>query len=435
MRFSMQQMASVESEILKQVRAHPGISRVSLARRLQISPSTVGNYMTRLINEGFIIENPDKSDSETGRPPTALRLNPDGGQFIGVDFEARNIMAMAVDFSDHPLKQAHKNIEQSDSVEDVIQKIEQAIEEILPDNQRHLLAIGIGIPGLVNPVKGIAVHYKYINGWQNVALGGPLAKRFGVPVYLENNARSMALAELWFGLGRGKKEWLCIGIRSGIGAGIVSGGQLQRGTNNRSGEIGRWICPKLPKTAVFSNDTSVSSTANLELQDVASVRAIITALERARQAGKKTLLSSQPAPLTFADVLSAARQQDHLTLQIVNRAAEHLGWAVSKLSYALNPSHVIFAGPLTLLGEIMLRPLRECAQDILQESGADVPTIVNSTMGEYSGALGATALAVNEWKPVVQKMNQQATDEESKNLIHLVGSEFSFEGAVEDGGK
>jgi N-acetylglucosamine repressor len=399
MKFSMQQMASVESEILKQVRAHPGISRVSLARKLQIAPSTAGNYTARLIAEGFIIEDPDKADFEMGRPPTALRLNPDGGQFIGVDFEARNIMAMAVDFSDHPLKQAHKDIEQSDSVQDIIQKIEEAIEQVLPDNHGRLLAIGVGVPGLVNPGKGIAVHYKYISDWQNVALAAPLAKKFGVPVYLENNARSMALAELWFGQGRGQSDWLCIGIRSGIGAGIVAGGQLQRGANNRAGEIGRWICPNLPKAGFVFSSNGETTAKKLELQEVASVRAITGALERARQAGKKTLLSRRDGPLNFEAVLDAAKQRDHLTLGIIAVAAETLGWAVSELSFALNPSRVILAGPLTLLGEIMLQPLRQCAQELLQESGADVPAIVNSTMGEYSGALGAAALAVHEWKP------------------------------------
>jgi N-acetylglucosamine repressor len=399
MKFSRQQVASVESEILKEVRAHPGISRVALARKLQIAPSTVGNYAGRLMTEGFLIEDAEKADFEMGRPPTALRLNPDGGQFIGVDFEARNIMAMAVDFSDHPLKQAHKTIEQADSVQVVIEKIGQAIEEVLPDNHGRLLAIGVGVPGLVNPAKGIAVHYKYISGWQNVALAAPLAKRFGVPVYLENCVRSMALAELWFGQGRGLKNWLCIGIRSGIGAGIIAGGQLQRGANNRAGEIGRWICPKLPKAALFGG--SGNEAKRMELQEVASVRAILAALERARQGGRKTLLTAQAEPLTFGDALDAARQRDQLTLQIIGTAAEQLGWAVGELSFALNPSHVILAGPLTLLGEIMLRPLRDCAEEVLEESGADVPAIVNSTMGEYSGALGAAALAVHEWKPRV----------------------------------
>jgi N-acetylglucosamine repressor len=397
MKFSVQQMASVEAEILKQVRAQPGISRVELARKLQIAPSTVGNYAGRLLTEGFLIEDTEKVDFEMGRPPTALRLNPDGGQFIGVDFEARNIMAMAVDFSDHPLKQAHKDIDPSDSVDTVIEKIEQAISEVLPSNQGRLLAIGVGVPGLVNPIKGIAIHYKYIRGWQNVSLAAPLAKRFGVPVYLENTIRSMALAELWFGQGRGLKDWLCLGIRSGIGAGIVSGGQLQRGANNRAGEIGRWVSPKLPKAASYFSDSG--STSNMELQEVASVRAILAALERARQSGKKTFLSAKSGPLTFADVLDAAKQRDTLTLQIINVAAELLGWTVGELSFALNPSHVILAGPLTLLGEIMLHPLREYAQEVLRESGADVPAIINSTMGEYSGALGAAALAVHEWKP------------------------------------
>ncbi|MGH7951007.1 MAG: ROK family protein [Limisphaerales bacterium] len=400
MKISLQQMADIEAEILKQVRAHPGISRIALARKLQIAPSTVGNYAERLITEGFLIDS-EKTDQEAGRPPTALRLNPDGGQFIGVDFEARNIMAMAVDFSDRPLRQVHKDIEKSDSVQDIIEKIEQAITEVLPDDQGRLLAIGVGVPGLVDPDKGIAVHYKYIKDWQNVSLAAPLAKQFGVPVYLENNARSMALAELWFGQGRGLKDWLCVGMRSGVGAGIVSGGQLQHGANHRAGEIGCWLCPKSPRAAARFFTSGCSPMAEkMELQEVSSVRAILAALERVRQSGEKSFLSVRNEPITFTDVVHAARLRDRLAVQVIEVAAEMLGWAVGELALALNPSQVILTGPLTLLGEIMLHPLRHQAEEILQASGAEVPTFVNSTMGEYSGALGAAALAVEEWKPV-----------------------------------
>lgn len=419
MKLNVQKAASLESEILRQIRAHPGISRVDLARKLQVAPSTAGNYAGSLIAEGFLIEDPDKMDFEMGRPPTALRLNPQGGQFIGVDFEARNIMAMAVDFADRPLRQAHKNIEQSDSVQSVIEKIEQAIEEVLPANRARLLAIGVGVPGLVNPDKGIAVQYKYISGWQNVPLADPLSERFGVPVYLENNARSMALAELWFGQGRGLQDWLCIGIRSGIGAGIVAGGHLQTGANYRAGEIGRWLCPKLAGSASVFAVPASPSTERMELQEVASVRAIVAALERARKAGKRTLLSAHPGPLVFADVLDAARQEDFLTRQIIQLAAEQLGWAVGELSFMLNPSQVILAGPLTLLGEIILNPLRECAQDVLRESEADVPRIGNSTMGDYSGALGAAALAVGQWKPAKRKIRPSARRKHI--LVHANG--------------
>jgi glucokinase len=308
-------------------------------------------------------------------------------------------MAMAVDFSDRPLKQAHKSIRESDTVAQIIEKIEQAITEVLPDNKSRFLAIGVGVPGFVDPSKGIAIHYKYLNNWRNVPLAGPLAKQFGVPVYLENNVRSMALAEMWFGQGRGVEDFLCIGIRSGIGAGIVAGGQQQRGAEYRAGEIGRWRCPWPRRPAARFFRTSTSAVSDVELQEVASVRAIVEALERARRAKEKSLLTAQSEPLTFADVERAARQRDRLTVQVIEFAAEILGWAVADLALALNPSRIILAGPLTVLGDTLLNPLRERAEEILGGSGAVVPSIVNSTMGEYGGALGAAALAVHEWKP------------------------------------
>ncbi|HWF17691.1 MAG TPA: ROK family transcriptional regulator [Verrucomicrobiae bacterium] len=402
MKLTLEQMASLESEILKRVRARPGFSRVALARQLQIAPSTVGNYVGRLISEGFLSESPavpENGEVEAGRPATALRLNPDGGHFVGVDFEARNIMAMSVDFSDTPIKHVHDQIEETDTIAQILRKIETAIASVLPDHQSKLLAIGIGVPGLVDPINGVAIEYKYIHNWRNVQLTEPMAEKFGVPVYLENTIRSMALAEMWFGQGRGERDFLCVGIRSGIGAGIIAGGQLQCGSAHRAGEIGRWRFPwpKTSMTRFFTNNGTAN--AEVELQEVGSVRAILVALERAREAMMKTMLSAHPLPLKFADVVRAAQQRDALTTQILAVAAETLGQAVSQLVLTLNPSKVILAGPLTLLGDTLLHPLRHRAEELLQASGADLPAIVNSTMGEYSGALGAAALGVHEWKP------------------------------------
>jgi glucokinase len=399
MKLSLEQTASIESEILKKVRAHPGISRVALARDLRISASTAGVYVGRLITEGFLFES-EKAERESGRPPTTLRLNPEGGQFIGVDFEARNIMTMAVDFSDQPLKHVHTAIEKSNTAGDILKKIERSIAEVLSDNSRRLLAIGIGVPGLVDAANGIALQYKHIDKWRNVALTKPLARKFGVPVYLENCVRSMALAEMWFGQGRGERDFVCVGIRTGIGAGIVAGGQLQRGGASHAGEIGRWRIP-WPESALarFFKGRDVDGAADAELEDVASVRAIVNALEKARTAREKTILSVQRGALTFADVVRAAQQRDTLTMQIIEASAQVLGRAVSQLIFALNPSKVILAGPLTLLGDSVLHPLRARVKAALRNYETDIPMILNSTMGEFNGALGAAALAVHQWKP------------------------------------
>ncbi len=398
MKLPLEQVANLESEILKRVRGRPGISRVALARDLRIAPSTVGNYVARLCEEGFLTESKD-TERDMGRPPTALQLNSEGGQFIGVDFEAQNIMAMAVDFSDTPVKHVHKTIEKSNTVEDILHKIEQAIVELLPTNSSRLLAIGIGVPGLVDAADGVALAYKHIKGWRDVALTRPLSEKFGVPVYLENCVRSMALAEMWFGQGRGEQNFLCIGIRTGIGAGIVAGGQLQRGDACHAGEIGRWRFPWPSSAPTRFFRTEDDGEDGVELECFASARAILGAVERARQSREKTILSGHTGPLAFSDVVRAAQQRDTLTMQVIGVAADMLGRAVSQLIFALNPSRVILAGPLTLLGDSLLTPLRTRVNQLLQAYETDIPMILNSTMGEFNGALGAAALAVHQWKP------------------------------------
>lgn len=389
------------SGILKRVRACSGISRVALARDLGLAPSTAGVYVERLLKEGFLTET-EETTGDAGRPPRILRTNAEGGEFIGVDFEARNIMAVAVDFSDRPLRNAHRLIDPGDSVDQVIAKMDEAIEAVLPPSGTQVLAIGVGVPGIVDAEKGIAVRCKLIRKWQNVPLAKRLSGRFRVPVFLENNARSMALAELWFGHGKGHGDFLCIEIRSGIGVGLVMNGHLYRGANRTAGELGRWRCPAVSAAAApwFAPIAVKGNADGPELEEVASVRAMKQALQNAISRGKKTVLSKIKEPLTVADLVSACQQRDALAVCVTGEAAGALGWAIGQLSLAVDPAKVVLSGPLTALGEMFLAPLRARVDRILRRSGARSPEIVNSTMGEFSGALGAAALALHEWSPL-----------------------------------
>lgn len=400
MRRTSHQTSGLESSILKHVRASNGISRVELARSVGLAPSTAGLYVERLIKEGFLIET-EKAERDAGRPPMLLRLNPEGGEFVGVDFEAANILSVAVDFSDKPLRNARSQIGPKDSADTVVNKIEETIGQVLPRDSKKLLSIGVGVPGLVNSAEGIAVNYKYIKNWSNVPLTRRLTKKFGVPVFLENNMRSMALAELWFGQGLGMRDFLCIGIRTGIGVGMVLNGRLYSGSNHAAGEFGRGRCPVIPKAAAeWFTVNDRQSLLGPELQEVASFRAIQKALRRALSAGEKSVLRNRAETVTLADLVCAVQQRDPLTTRIIGAAATCLGWAIGQLALVVDPKKVVLAGPLTALGDVMLKPVRDGAEDVLAAAELSAPEIVNSTMGEFSGALGAAALAVHEWKPV-----------------------------------
>ena len=399
MRRSSLHTSDLESDILKRVRTSSGVSRVELARSLGLAPSTAGIYVERLIGEGYL-EETDKAARETGRPPMLLNLNPERGEFVGVDFEARNIMAVAVDFSDKPLRNVRLNIAESDSVEQITRKLEQAVSKVLPEDPKRLLAIGVGVPGLVDSTNGVALHYEYIANWRNVPLAHSLRKKFRVPVFLENTTRAMALAELWFGQGLGISDFVCIGIRSGIAAGMILEGRLYCGAQHDAGELGRWRCPVVSgKPAAWFASGPQRADFGPELQEVASVRAIQRALTRAMASGEKSLLRGSPTPIPIEDVVRAVQQRDPLALTVIGVVARCLGWAVSQLLLLMDSRKVVLAGPLTTLGENLLQPLRAASDSLTPPENARTAEIVNSTMGDFIGALGAAALAVHEWKP------------------------------------
>jgi N-acetylglucosamine repressor len=376
-------IALQQADLLRRVRAREGMSRVELARGLNLAPSTVGIYVDHLVEEGYLFEG-KATERESGRPPTILALNPYGGRFIGVDFEARNIMAVSVDFSQKPIKEFHGTISRSDSVEEILRKIECAIQEVALDDVRPLLAIGVGVPGVIDPLSGVAKKYKHIQGWENVPLVQRLAEKFKVPVFLENNIRTMALAELWFGQGRGMSNFICLGIRSGIGAGIIIKGEVFHGANNRAGEIGDWPCA-LTKTSAHGGGNGNFA----RLEEIASLAAITSS---------RAASSPAPSETPINDLVLAAKAGDKEVLAAIDAAAQTFGLALNQLSCAFNPEIIVMAGVLTAFGDLFLDKLNKQLEIFAPPAGH--PKVVNSHLGTFNGALGAAALAVHEWKPL-----------------------------------
>lgn len=395
-----QQVADVEAEMLRRVRARGGISRVELAREMRLAPSTVGIYADRLLREGFLLEAETPGRETAGRPPTSLLLNPDGGRFIGVDLEARSLMTTLVDFSQQPLRQAHTAIRPSDSAAKILAKIEEAIDETVAGDARPVLGIGLGVPGTIDPVAGLAIRYELIRGWSDIPLGPRLAQRYGVPVFLENNIRSLAMAEMWFGGGRGLRNFVCVGIRSGIAAGVVAGRRLIHGSQHRAGEIGHWVCPVPTGFAdehLSERDPSWSWPMEARLERVASVPAVLAAAQRGMEQGETTSLDSTRGELTIDDVAAAVRGGDAFALSLVRAVGRVHGWVAHQLNELFDPEKIIFAGPLADLGEPFLVTIRETARQL--DSTGREPVIAQSTLGRYGGAVGAAALALDQWRP------------------------------------
>jgi predicted NBD/HSP70 family sugar kinase len=227
----------------------------------------------------------------------------------------------------------------------------------------------------------MAVHYEYIAGWNDVQIGERMSAKYGVPVRVENNIRSLAMAERWFGLGRGIENFLCVGIRSGIGVGIVVDGNLVRGATNSAGEAGQWPTNSHPPAGADPvRDTLESHVALSGL------------LQRfAAAAGK--------AEPTFADFADGVRRRDAVALKLLGDATDRLGMFLAQVHLLLNPERIILAGRLPELGDVVLEPLRRTVTAAVPAFVARKPELLVTELGEYGGAIGAAALAVHEWQP------------------------------------
>lgn len=383
------QQATAEAEfaLIQEVRRQASPSRVQLARRLSLAPSTVGVYVDRLIGEGYLREG-RKLQAASGRPATVVELNPEAGEFIGVDFDARHIAATKVDFSQQVRQRTQRAVLAHDSACEVLAKIEDAIGEMA--HPRRLLGIGVAVPGTVDSESGVARHYAHIPGWQDVALVEALSRRFRVPVYLENNIRSFALAEQWFGARPAVQNFVCLGIRSGIGAGVFIDGKLHRGTDGLAGEIGSWPCEVPAQGGATRTDA---------LENVASVSAILARLTHEMASGRATALASPRGRVTLDAMLQAAQAADPLTLRCLADAAHVVGRVIAQFSLLLNPQRVVIAGPLSALQQAFLDPLSQAVDRYAVPQHAKKPEIVAASFGDYGGAIGAAALAVHQWKP------------------------------------
>jgi predicted NBD/HSP70 family sugar kinase len=392
-------VADLESAMVRLVRARGAISRTELAQELKLVASTAGIYADRLIRRGYLVES-KRTSRGLGRPPVLVELNPRRGRFVGVDFDARQVMTVAVDFSQRPLEQVCHTIPARATAEVVLTTIEQSIRQVIGRRNGDVMGIGLGVPGPVDAERGIALDYKFIPDWHNVEIKPRIAETFNVPVFVENNVRSMALGELWCGAGGGVRDLVCLGIRSGIGSGIIVGGKLLCGAGNLAGEIGRWTCPEdiLPASAAVATDARSSGelAPPRTIEDVASVTAMLSeAAARLAQGQKSTLGNAGDRP-TVAALIEAAAAGDHLALSIVERSAFTHAWIVHQLALLLDPERVVIAGPLAE-GADYLSALKR-AMDRL--SGPKLGSrVVRSTLGDRAGALGAAALAFHHWRP------------------------------------
>lgn len=279
-----------------------------------------------------------------------------------------------------------KNTEQEEACE-LLYKYTRKVIESSGLDETKILGAGLVMPGLVDSRKGI----NYTN---LVSKGSPLKKtlegKFGFPVFVENIAKSIALAEYHFGLARNKKNVLVISLNWGIGLGLILDGKLYRGSNGFSGEFSHIpmiengdVCP-CGKTGCLETIASGFTLVKLAKKGIEEDKSILL----------KTLTQNDPGALTPELVLDAALKGDQYSLNILSEIGTNLGKGIAILIQLFNPELIILGGIISNAKQYITTPIQHALNIYSMQQISKKTTIELSELGNDIGILGAVAVAM-----------------------------------------
>lgn len=224
------------SAILALIGSRGPVSRVEIARRLALSGGTVTTLTRELVDEGLVSEL-DKVPSRGGRPAVRLALVGAAAQAIGVKIAPDHVTAVCVNLDGEPTETAERPFDASapdagvrlgDLLNDLVRSWTQGCE--------RLLGIGLGVPGLADERSGTVE--SPVVGWRGLPLAADLGARLGLPILIDNDVNTLAVAERLYGHGRSVDHFLTVTLGRGVGLGIVINGELYRGHRGGAGEFG-----------------------------------------------------------------------------------------------------------------------------------------------------------------------------------------------------
>lgn len=390
------------SIVLNMIREHGPISRSEIARRSELAPSAVSNIVAELLALGLIREG-RLAQSSGGRPPTLLELNASSAYVVGVNVGLTTTIALATDLKGNPVARAALTSDPAEGPESVLLRVERTIRSAVEQagqDLEHVVGVGVGVPGLVETETGRSLFSPNLQ-WKDVPVREILQERLGVPVYVDNDVRAATLGEREFGTGRGARHMVAVFVGSAIGAGLILDGELYYGAGEGAGEIGH--------IQVVEGGPLCSCGKRGCLEAVASGRAIAReAVARLSSGDRITGLTGRADDeISAKDVAEAAQMGDPVAREIMEKAARHIGWAVSAVVNTFNPELVVISGGVSQAGELLLGPIRDMVSRHAMPVARDRVRIVPGALGKDAGPIGAAALVMRRLFPSIHLAQSQ----------------------------
>lgn len=245
-------------------------------------------------------------------------------------------------------------------------------------------ALGIGMPGPVDPEAGLVISPANLPGFRNVPLNQILTRATGIPSFLHHDAHLAAYGEHKRGAARGASELIYVTVSTGIGAGLILHNRLYAGAHGIAGEVGHIVVQRGGPHCDCGNYGCVEA--------ISSGTGIARAALRMAPGEPRSLLHGVANP-TAVDVVQAAGKGDRLAIEIVENAGAYLGIALGTLINLLNPQVIVLGGSVLKAGPLLTRPMRKSMIDSSWPASRKGLRIVAPVLGDDVGLVGAVEFA------------------------------------------
>jgi len=372
--------------LLRLIWSERTISRAEIARRTDLSRSTVSETVSELLATGLVVE-AGPGQSSGGRRPIVLRFQDDAFGLVGVDIGSSHVAVALTDLRGKVVawqERGHPVSTDPGGTRDLVAAL---VDECLANwgkGVERLVGIGVAVPSPLDPRDPERLSEVALPAWKGRAGFSFLSERFGVPVLVDNNANLGALAEHFWGAGQGVDDVTYIKIGTGIGSGHIVGGRLYRGATGAAGEIGHIVID--PQGAPCSCGLRGC------LCTLVGAHALVLRAAALRAEHPESRLAR--GEISLAAIEEAALGGDPLADHLVREAAGHLAVAIASMLNVLNPAVVIIGGGLSRVGELLLGPLRSAVRSRALFWSAASAQILTSPLGPRAVALGAATLAL-----------------------------------------
>jgi predicted NBD/HSP70 family sugar kinase len=387
------------SAVLRPLLLDGPLNRIVLGQLTGLSSASVTNVITELLEEQLVVE-AGTQESEGGRPRVQLSMNPDFGVVIGVDIGETGVRIEAFDLTRRMLGGEVVPIDPlRPVVEDVVAGIAQTVDKIVGEvaAATPVIGVGVGVPGIVTGAADQALVNAPNIGWVDVPLSRLLSEALGKPVFLDNCAKTLGLAEMWFGAGRGASDAIVVLLGTGVGSAIFSRGQLFRGVSSSAGEWGH--------TCIAMNGRRCRCGGSGCVEAYIGAYAIVeqwAARSRASSGAAGGAATGATAGATadeealIEELIDASGRQPAAN-KLLDEVAKFAGVALASLVNLFNPERIVIGGWLGLrLGPLLLHRINEVLSEQALAYPAARVSIQLGELGRDAVALGASTLVLDD---------------------------------------